>query len=199
MMQVYTSGTCSCSCWWCSPWPNYEEKQGQGTKTHTLRMADAYPTQRVSVACGGVDRQGVESSGDSAGAGWRALAFAYPFWTKKKSFLELPFRGGFDTVSGRAAERGGKSWRTADSVHLYSHYRVGLGEAADTQMPVHVKFCRRNVEKSLIRRTQWTDRWVHGGCTVGACRTPSTSDADTPPTTCARLSRHAILGAMLLL
>ena len=44
-------------------------------------------------------------------------------------FLKLPFRAGFDTVSGRAVERGGKGWRTADAVHLYSHHPVGLGEA----------------------------------------------------------------------
>ena len=78
-------------------------------------------------------------------------------------------------------------------------------------MPTHVKFCKRNVEKSLILRTQWTDRWVHGGAPgcvhVGELgwytfrRTPSTSDADTRPrpTTCARLSRHAKIAAMLML
>ena len=78
-------------------------------------------------------------------------------------------------------------------------------------MPTHVKICWHNVEKSLILRTQWTDRWVHGGSPewvhVGELgwyrfrRTPSTSDAETRPrpTTCARLSRHAKIVAMLLL
>ena len=35
-------------------------------------------------------------------------------------------------VSGRPVESGGKGWRTADAVGLYSHYPLGLGEA-DTQ------------------------------------------------------------------
>ena len=75
----------------------------------------------------------------------------------------------------------------------------------------HVKFCWRNVEKSFKLRTQWTDRWVHGGAPgwvhVGELRryrfrlTPTTSDAETRPrpTTCSRLSRHAKIVAMLLL
>ena len=75
----------------------------------------------------------------------------------------------------------------------------------------HVKFCWRNVEKSFKLRTQWTDRWVHGGAPgwvhVGELgryrfrRIPSISDAETRPrqATCARLSRHAKIVAMLLL
>ena len=78
-------------------------------------------------------------------------------------------------------------------------------------MPTPVKFCRRNFEKSLILRTQWTDRWVHGGAPgwahvgeLGRYRfrlTPSTSDAEARPRppTCARLSRHAKNVTMLLL
>ena len=58
-------------------------------------------------------------------------------------------------------------------------------------MPTHVNFCLRNVEKSLILQTQWTDRWVHGGAPgwvhvgeLGRYRfriTPSTYDAETRP------------------
>ena len=65
--------------------------------------------------------------------GWRVWLLPAPFGKKMKLCLELSFRAGFDTVSGRAIERGGKGWRTADdAVHLYSHFPVGLGEA-DTQ------------------------------------------------------------------
>ena len=69
-------------------------------------------------------------------------------------------------------------------------------------MPIHVKFCWRNVNKSLIRGTQYgriggytmVARWVHIGVfgRYRFRRTPSTSDADSRPrsTICARLSRH---------
>ena len=64
--------------------------------------------------------------------GVESVAFPAPFGGKMASFLELPFRAGFETASGRAVEGGGKGWRTADAVHLYSPYPDGLGEA-DTQ------------------------------------------------------------------
>ena len=63
------------------------------------------------------------------------VAFHAHLGKKRKSFLELPFPVGFDTVSGRAVERGGKGWRTADAVHLYSH-PVGLGEADTQCLPI---------------------------------------------------------------
>ena len=65
------------------------------------------------------------------GGGERLLLPA-PFGKNMKLFAKIPLRGGFDTVSGRAVERGGKGWRTADAVGLYSHHHLGLGEA-DTQ------------------------------------------------------------------
>ena len=61
--------------------------------------------------------------------GVESVAFPAPFGGKMASFLELPFRAGFETASGRAVEGGGKGWRTADAVHLYSPYPDGLGEA----------------------------------------------------------------------
>ena len=61
-----------------------------------------------------------------------SACLACPVWGKIKTFLELPFRARSDTVSGRAVERGGKGWRSADAVGLYSHHPLGLGEA-DTQ------------------------------------------------------------------
>ena len=75
---------------------------------------------------------GVEGwNGMGHGMGWRAWLLPAPFGEKEVSFLELSFRAGFDTAPGRAVERSGKGWRTADAVH-YLHYPVGLGEP-DTQ------------------------------------------------------------------
>ena len=82
------------------------------------------------------------------------------------SFLELPFRAGFDTVPGRAVERGGKGWRTADAVRLYSHYPLGLGEA-DTQclsMSNFVDVCREIVDTANAIYGSVGARWLHGGC-----------------------------------
>ena len=59
-----------------------------------------------------------------------------PFEKKMVSFLELPFRAGFDTISGRAVEMDGKGWLTANAVHLYSHYPVDLGEADTQCLPI---------------------------------------------------------------
>ena len=39
-------------------------------------------------------------------------------------------------VSGRAVETGGKGRRTADAVHRYSYYPVGLGEADTQSLPM---------------------------------------------------------------
>ena len=90
-----------------------------------------------------------------------------PFGEKLKHFLDLPFRAGFRTVPGRAVESGGKGWQTADTVHLCYHYPVGLGEAGP-QNPTHVTFCTRNVEKSFVLRTQWTDQWCMWCSSVSA-------------------------------
>ena len=68
--------------------------------------------------------------------GVESVAFPAPFGGKMASFLELPFRAGFETVSGRAVERGGNGWRTADAIHLYSHYPDGLGEADTQRLPL---------------------------------------------------------------
>ena len=102
--------------------------------------------------------------GMGRGIGWGVWLFLSLVGKKCKYFLELPFRASVDTVCAPAVGRCGKGWRTDDVVHLYSRYPVGLGEA-DIQCPHNVKFCWRNVEKSLMLRTQWTDRWVHGGAT----------------------------------
>ena len=59
-------------------------------------------------------------------------------------------------------------------------------------MPTHVKFCWCNVEKSLILRTQWTDRWVHGGAPGGGCMSVSSGGADFvshPPPLMPKLGR----------
>ena len=84
------------------------------------------------------------------------------------SFLELPLRAGFDTVSGRVVERGIKGLRTADAVHLYSHYPVRLG-VADTlclstsnvvgAMSRNRCYVERNMDGSVGAR------WLRGGCT----------------------------------
>ena len=76
----------------------------------------------------GEPRRGVEWGGER-------LVSPASFGETMKSFLELPLRAGFETVSGRAVERGGKGWRTADAVHLYSH-PVGLGEADTQCLPI---------------------------------------------------------------
>ena len=126
-----------------------------------------------------------------------------------ESFLELPFRAGFDTVLGRAVERGGKGWRTTDAVGLFSHYPVGLREADTQCLPFS------NYVGALSRNRWYFERngkisgcaEVHlGGCMSVSSgytfrRTTSTSDAEprARPTTCARLSRHANIVAMLLL
>ena len=49
---------------------------------------------------------------------------------KMHHVLELPFRAGFRTVSGRVVERGGKGSRTAGRCcPSVPYYPVGLGEA----------------------------------------------------------------------
>ena len=66
---------------------------------------------------------GVERSGGR-------LLLPAPFGEKMKSFVEHPFRVGFDSVSGRAIERGGKGWRTADAV--VSTHTILLGSERPT-------------------------------------------------------------------
>ena len=73
--------------------------------------------------------------------GVESVAFACLFGGEIISFLKRPFRAGFDTVSGRAVERGGKGWRTADAVHLYSHYPIGLGEPDIQCLPMSNFLC----------------------------------------------------------
>ena len=63
------------------------------------------------------------------------------FGDNLKYFLELQFRAAFRIVSGRAVERAGKGWRTADAVHLCSHYPVGLREAETQGLPMSVFVC----------------------------------------------------------
>ena len=83
-----------------------------------------------------MDRRGegwnANESWNGAWNGVESVSFPAPFGEKMKSLLELPSRASFDTVCGRSVERGGKGWRTAGAVDLYSHYPVGLGEP-DTQ------------------------------------------------------------------
>ena len=83
-----------------------------------------------------MDRRGegwnANESWNGAWNGVESVSFPAPFGEKMKSLLELPSRASFDTVCGRSVERGGKGWRTADAVGLYSHHHLGLGEA-DTQ------------------------------------------------------------------
>ena len=77
-------------------------------------------------------------------------------------------------------------------------------------MHIHVKYCGRNVDISMILRTHWADRWEHGGAPwwvyvgeLGRYRfrlKHFTSDAEPRPrpVTCARLSRNAKIVVMLL-
>ena len=75
------------------------------------------------------DRRGVERGGER-------LFLPVPFGEKMKSVMELPLRVGFDTVSGRAVERGGKGWYTADDVGLCSHNPIGLRDAETQCLPM---------------------------------------------------------------
>ena len=59
-----------------------------------------------------------------------------PSGGKLKNILELPFRAAFSTVSGRVVEKRGKLWRTADVVHLCSHYPVGVGVGDSQYQPL---------------------------------------------------------------
>ena len=68
----------------------------------------------------------------------RGCTFTAPFGKKTNQFLELPFRAGFCTIVGRAVDMGEKGWRTADAVHLYSHYPAGLGEADTQRLPMSI-------------------------------------------------------------
>ena len=68
----------------------------------------------------------------------RGVFFACPFWVITEYFLELPFQAGFSTVPSRAFDRGEKGWRTADAVHLCSHYPVGLAEADPQRLPMSI-------------------------------------------------------------
>ena len=112
-------------------------------------------------------------------------------------------------VSGRSVERGEKGWRTADAVHLYSHYPVGLGEANSQSLPIPILFaqCREIVDtaNAMDGSVVHVVQHLGGGMSVSSRHrfrlTPSTSDAETRPrpTTCATLLRHAKFLAMLQL
>ena len=139
------------------------------------------------------------------------LFFACPFWVETEYFLELPSRAGFSTVPGRAVERGGRGWRTADAIHLCSHYLVGLGEFDLQSLPMshfvgamsrnRLVYTANAMDESVVPMVQH----LSGGMSVSSRHrfrlTPPTSDAEAwpRPTTCARLSRHAKLVAMLRL
>ena len=116
-----------------------------------------------------------------------------------------PVSSGFSAVFGRAVERGGKGWRTADADHLCSHSSILLGSERPTRKAYPrqrlLAQCREFVDsanamdRSVVYVMQHLD-----GCMSGSSRdrfrpTPSTSDAETRPrpTTCAKLSRHAKL------
>ena len=83
-----------------------------------------------------------------------------PFEEKLKYFLELPFRAGLGTVSGRAVERGAKDWRTADAVHLCSHCPVWLDEADPQSLPMSFFVC------AMPRNRRY---WERNGRISGAC------------------------------
>ena len=103
--------------------------------------------------------------------GGEHLAFAYPFRKKICHFWNSLFGTvltPFLVERLRGVERAGKpkNQRCCPPVLTLSCW----ARRDRHFMPTHVKYCWRSVEKSLILRTQWMDRWMHGGCTMGACR-----------------------------
>ena len=84
---------------WCSSWPNYGGSGVQGTKTHILRMADAYSTQ--SRRCWGTETGkgwiGVEKQLTGLARGGRRWRLPTPFrkkiiiWNSRFGPVLMPF------------------------------------------------------------------------------------------------------------
>ena len=83
---------------------------------------------------GWTDAEGWNANEMGRRMGWRARLLPAPVVAKKNHFGQVltPF---VVELSGG----GGMGWRTANAVHLYSHYPDGLGEA-DTQCLPSSKF-----------------------------------------------------------
>ena len=85
------------------------------------------------------------------------------------SFLELPFRDGFDTVSGRAVERGGKGWQTKESAMLSTCINtivLGSERPALHAHPCQILLaqCSEIVDTANAMDGSVDARWLHDGC-----------------------------------